>query len=70
MSVQNKYLEFHRLKKEIVNKLNSISDGCMMQSLCDDFMKDITVGDRVDEIVDTVDELQRLALNLSISEGN
>lgn len=70
MSMQNKYLEFHRLKKEIINKLSSIEDGTRMDSLCDDFLEDITVSDRLNEIAEMVNELQRLELILSVSEEN
>lgn len=65
---QNKYLEFHQLKTEIVSKLKTIADGSRMDSLCDDFIEDVTVGDRVDEVVEMVNELQRLELILTISE--
>ncbi len=68
MSLENKYLEIHRLKKEIVNKLNSIEDGTRMDSLCDDFLEDITVSDRLNEIVEMAAELKRLKNDLIASE--
>lgn len=68
MMTQNKYLEFHRLKTEIVSKLKTIADGTRISSLCDDFIEDITVGDRVDEIVEMAAELKRLKNDLIASE--
>ena len=68
MSLENKYLEIHRLKKEIFNKLNSIEDGTRMASLCDDFLEDITVSDRLNEIVEMAAELKRLKNDLIASE--
>ncbi len=68
MSLENKYLEIHRLKKEIFNKLNSIEDGTRMDSLCDDFLEDITVSDRLNEIVEMAAELKRLKNDLIASE--
>lgn len=64
MSIQNKYLEFHRLKTEIVSKLKTIADGTRMDSLCDDFIEDITVGDRLTEVAEMFEELQRIELVL------
>lgn len=60
MSIPNKYLEFHRLKTEIFSRLKTIADGTRMDTLCDDFIEEITVGDRVDEIVEMAAELKRL----------
>ncbi|MBM7709675.1 hypothetical protein [Enterococcus lemanii] len=39
-----------------------------MDSLCDDFLEDITVGDRVDEVLETAAELKRLKSILIASE--
>ena len=64
MSMQNKYLEFHRLKKEIINKLSSISDGTRMDSLFDDFIEDISISDRLTEVAEMFEELQRIELIL------
>lgn len=61
---EGKYLEFHRLKNEIVNKLKTIADGDRIDSLCDDFMEEITVSDRLTEIAEMFEELQRLELIL------
>lgn len=65
---QNKYLEFHHLKKEILNKLSTISDGTRMDSLCDDFLEEITVSDRLTEVSEMFEELQRIELILIASE--
>lgn len=67
---QNKYLEFHRLKRDVINKLNSIEDGTRMDSLCDDFTEQISVSDRLSEVTEMFQELQRLELILIASEGN
>lgn len=64
MSMQNMYLEFHRLKKEIIDKLSSISDGTRMDSLCDDFIEDISISDRLTEVAEMFEELQRIELIL------
>lgn len=69
MNRQNKYLEFHRLKQEIIGKLNSISDGTRMDSLCDDFTEDVTVSNRLNEVAEMFEELQRIELVLIASEG-
>ena len=52
----------------IFNKLNSIEDGTRMDSLCDDFLEDITVSDRLNEIVEMAAELKRLKNDLIASE--
>lgn len=65
---QNRYLEFHNLKNEIISKLKTITDGTRINSLCDDFIEDIMVGDRVDEIVEMAAELKRLKNILVASE--
>ena len=65
---QNNYLEFHHLKTEIASKLKTMADGSRMDTLSDDFVEEITVGDRVDEIVEMVVELKRLKNILVSSE--
>lgn len=67
---QNKYLEFQNLRNEIISKLKTIADGARISSLCDDFIEDITVGDRMDEIVEMVVELKRLKNILVASEAS
>ena len=39
-----------------------------MDSLCDDFLEDITVSDRLNEIVEMAAELKRLKNDLIASE--
>ena len=64
MSIQNKYLEFHNLKNEIISKLKTIADGTRIDSLSDDFVEEVTVGDRLTEVAEMFEELQRIELVL------
>lgn len=66
--MNDKYLEFHCLKKDIANKLNSIEDGTEMAAFCNDMLEDITVSDRLNEVAEMFSELQRLKLILLASE--
>lgn len=67
---QNKYLAFHHLKREIINKLSSIEDGTRMDSLCDDFTEEISVSDQLTEVAEMFEELQRIELVLISCEKN
>lgn len=62
------YLAFHSLKKEIINKFNSIEDGSRMDALCDNFLEETTVSECLDDVKEMFEELQRLELILIVSE--
>lgn len=62
--MKDKYLEFHRLKRDVINKLSSIEDGVRMNSLCNDFLEEISVSNRLTEISEMFEELQRIELVL------
>lgn len=68
--MKDKYLEFHRLKRDVINKLSSIEDGVRMDSLCNDFLEEISVSDRLTEISEMFEELQRIELVLISYEEN
>lgn len=68
--MKDKYLEFHRLKRDVINKLSSIEDGVRMDSLCNDFLEEISVSDRLTEISEMFEELQRIKLVLISYEEN
>lgn len=68
--MKDKYLEFHRLKRDVINKLSSIEDGVRMNSLCNDFLEEISVSDRLTEISEMFEELQRIELVLISYEEN
>lgn len=46
----NEYEEFHRVKRELIGKLQSIEDGSCMNSLCDECLESIRVKDQMKNI--------------------
>ena len=58
------YEEFHRVKRELIGKLQSIEDGSCMNSLCDDCLESIRVKDQMKNIKALTKQLEELGKGL------
>lgn len=64
----NEYEEFHRVKRELIGKLQSIEDGSCMNSLCDDCLESIRVKDQMKNIKALAKQLEALGKGLAKGE--
>jgi metal-responsive CopG/Arc/MetJ family transcriptional regulator len=64
----NEYEEFHRVKRELIGKLQSIEDGSCMNSLCDDCLESIRVKDQMKNIKALAKQLEALRKGLAKGE--
>lgn len=64
----NEYEEFHRVKRELIGKLQSIEDGSCMNSLCDDCLESIRVKDQMKSIKALAKQLEALGEELTKGE--
>ena len=68
--MENKYLEFHELKKDLINKLTSIQDGDLLLSSSDCLVDDKTNIDTLQNCVQSMATLWEKGADLARNERN
>lgn len=68
--MENKYIEFHELKKDLINKLSSIQDGDLLLSSSDCLVDDKTNIDTLQNCVQSMAMLWEKGADLARNERN